>query len=367
MFFSNLEIVDRVYEASVIAEKWPQLLMDLSGNFHGNGGVLFAFTPHGTQKWIVSPDLQSNYEEFIRDGWADINQRPARLAKLGHPGFATDLDVFTFEEIENDRVYSEFYSSHDMGWAAGTMIPVPSGETLVFSFERAFRKGPFEDHEVMALDALRPHLARAALLSSRLEFERAQAMTAVLVAVGLPAAVLRWKGKLYAANPQFEELIPDLVGDGRNRVFLTEPSADALLTDALERLTSKNVAGQSRSIPIPARDNHSTMIFHVLPLRRQAYDIFSQGLALLIVTPVDRKAVPTAEVLQGLFDLTPAEARVARGIAEAQSIDAIALANGVSRETIRTQLAAVLGKTGLNRQAQLVALLSGSGLPRIDG
>ena len=254
-----------------------------------------------------------------------------------------------------------------MGWAAGTMIPVPSGETLVFSFERAFRKGPFEDHEVMALDALRPHLARAALLSSRLEFERAQAMTAVLVAVGLPAAVLRWKGKLYAANPQFEELIPDLVGDGRNRVFLTEPSADALLTDALERLTSKNVAGQSRSIPIPARDNHSTMIFHVLPLRRQAYDIFSQGLALLIVTPVDRKAVPTAEVLQGLFDLTPAEARVARGIAEAQSIDAIALANGVSRETIRTQLAAVLGKTGLNRQAQLVALLSGSGLPRIDG
>ena len=50
MFFSNLEIVDHVYEASVIAEKWPQLLMDLSGNFHGNGGVLFAFTPHGTEK-----------------------------------------------------------------------------------------------------------------------------------------------------------------------------------------------------------------------------------------------------------------------------------------------------------------------------
>lgn len=363
MFYSNAEIIDRVYEASVIVEKWPRLLMDLSASLHGNGGVLFAFTPHGTQRWVVSPDLQSNYEEFVRDGWAEINQRPARLAKLGHPGFATDLDVFTFEEIENDRVYSEFYSSHDMGWAAGTMIPVPSGETLVFSFERAFRKGPFEDHEVMALDALRPHLARAALLSSRLEFERARAMTAALAAIGLPAAVLRQQGKLYAANPQFEELMPDLIRDGRSRVSLTEPAADLLLVDALERLASRDAAGPSRSIPIAAKDDRPAMIFHVLPLRREAHDLFSQGLALLIITPVDRKAVPTAAVLQGLFDLTPSEARVARRIAEGKSIDAIAIVHGVSRETIRSQLSAVLGKTGLNRQAELVALLSGSGLP----
>jgi len=43
-------------------------------------------------------------------------------------------------------------------------------------------------------------------------------------------------------------------------------------------------------------------------------DIFTQATALLVVTPVDRAAVPTAEVLQGLFDLTPAEARGAGGI-----------------------------------------------------
>jgi DNA-binding CsgD family transcriptional regulator len=82
----------------------------------------------------------------------------------------------------------------------------------------------------------------------------------------------------------------------------------------------------------------------------------------LIATPVDRGSVPTAEVLQGLFDLTPAEARVARGIGEGRTIDAIALASGVTRETVRTQLAAVLAKTGLNRQAELVALLSGKSL-----
>jgi DNA-binding CsgD family transcriptional regulator len=68
-------------------------------------------------------------------------------------------------------------------------------------------------------------------------------------------------------------------------------------------------------------------------------------------------------VLQGLFDLTPVEARVARGIAERQTVAAMALAFGTSRATVRTQLRAVLAKTGLRRQAELANLLAGVQLP----
>jgi DNA-binding CsgD family transcriptional regulator len=354
--------IDAIYEAGVVAEKWPHVLMDLSAAYRGNGGVLFAFTPEGSQRWIASPDLKSQLEEFIRDGWAEINQRPGRLAKLNYSGFVNDLDVFTPEEIEQDRVYSEFYPSRDMGWAAGTMIPVPSGDMLVFSFERAFRKGPFEDTELIELDALRPHLARAALLSARLELQRAKAMTAALEMIGLPAAVLRRGGKIHAANPSFERMMPEIAQDRRERLVLSNKAADAVLADTLARLAVAGAGGQSRSIPIPASERTLAIVAHVVPVRGAAGDIFAQSIALLIFTPVDRGAVPSAELLQGLFDLTPAEARVARGIAEGRTIDAIALASGVTRETVRTQLAAVLAKTGLNRQAELVALLSGKGL-----
>jgi DNA-binding CsgD family transcriptional regulator len=359
MLRSDAGIIDRIYEAGIVAENWPHVLMDLSAAYRGNGGVLFAFTPEGSQRWIASPDLKSQLEEFIRDGWAEINQRPARLAKLNYSGFVNDLDVFTPEEIEQDRVYTEFYPSRDMGWAAGTMIPVPSGDMLVFSFERAFRKGPFEDTELIELDALRPHLARAALLSSRLELQRAKAMTSALEMIGLPAAVLRRRGKLFAANAGFELMMPEVVQDRRERVALSNKRADAMLEDTLGRLAATGANGQSRSIAIPASEAMLPMIAHVMPVRRAAGEIFAHSIALMILTPVDRGEVPSAEVLQGLFDLTPAEARVARGIGEGRTIDAIALASGVSRETVRTQLAAVLAKTGLNRQAELVALLSG--------
>ncbi len=188
-------------------------------------------------------------------------------------------------------------------------------------------------------------------------------MTTALEALGLPGAVLRDGGQLYAANPSFQRLIPSVARDMRGRLLFSNKGADALLDDTLQRLAAEGVAGQSRSIPIPGTEEHVAMIAHVVPVRGQAYDIFSHGMALLVVTPVDRNVVPSAEVLEGLFDLTPAEARVARAIAEAQSIDTIALANSVSRETIRTQLSAVLSKTGLRRQPDLVALLAGKGLP----
>lgn len=355
----DAELLDRIYEAGVVVETWPDVLKSLSDRYGGAGGLLFTLGPQGTQRWIGSPDIRETFEIFLREGWHEINQRPRRLAAMNYFGFVNDLDNFTPDEIENDRVYREFFSKHGLGWAAGTMIPVPSGDTLVFSFERAFRKGPFEDFELLELDALRPHLARAALLSSRLDLQRAQAMTAALQTIGLPAAVLRTGGRLFAANGSFQALIPTVVEDRSNRIVLADSAADAILEETVQRLAVEGVPGQSRSIPIPSADGNPPMIVHITPVRGVARDVFSQSRALLLITPVDRKLVPAAEVLQGLFDLTPAEARVARAIALGKSVEAISIAHGTSRETVRKQLAAILNKTGLARQAELVSLLSG--------
>lgn len=59
-----------------------------------------------------------------------------------------------------------------------------------------------------------------------------------------------------------------------------------------------------------------------------------------------------------MFDLTPSEARVARGLATGDSLDDIASSGGVSRNTVRCQLQHVLQKVGCSRQAEATALLS---------
>jgi len=67
--------------------------------------------------------------------------------------------------------------------------------------------------------------------------------------------------------------------------------------------------------------------------------------------------VPSEHVLQRAFDLTPAEVRLAQGIARGHSLEEVAAAIGIKITTARTQLAAIFAKTGTRRQAKLVALL----------
>lgn len=62
--------------------------------------------------------------------------------------------------------------------------------------------------------------------------------------------------------------------------------------------------------------------------------------------------------MQSLFDLTAAEARVARSLASRKTVEDIATDGGISPNTIRTHVRGVLEKTGCNRQVDIVALLT---------
>jgi DNA-binding CsgD family transcriptional regulator len=69
-------------------------------------------------------------------------------------------------------------------------------------------------------------------------------------------------------------------------------------------------------------------------------------------------APPSEELLGALFGLTRAEARLARGVLTGSTAGEYARQAGVRMATVRTQLHSIFIKTGVTRQAELVALLS---------
>jgi DNA-binding CsgD family transcriptional regulator len=83
---------------------------------------------------------------------------------------------------------------------------------------------------------------------------------------------------------------------------------------------------------------------------------------VLVITAVAHPEIASAQVIQGLFDLSPAEARVARGIAAGKTVDDLANEVGLAVATVRSQLKSVFNKTGVSRQAELVGILVGSAL-----
>jgi len=348
-------LIDDIYEAAIVPEKWQSVLDRLAQMADAEGTLLFAAGP-GMPRWLSSRAIQGVMEEWIGSKWYLDNPRGQRLVPIDEPRFLTDLDALTIEEMDASDFYTELLRPRGLGWCVGTSVRAPSGDTLVFSIEKAHKKGPVPRSVTEQLDDLRPHLARSSILSARLGLDRAKSTIATLEAVGLPAAALAPTGRVVSANAGFLACESRVrIGAGNMVQFASEP-AQALLMEAVSNV-ARSQNGFGRSIPVRATQTGPAFVAHVVPLRGGGLDVFTGALSIVFITSIVPSTSPPPPLLQALFDLTPAEARMASQITEGKSIEQISSATGVAQNTIRTHLKSVFQKTGVQRQAELVSLL----------
>ena len=356
------DVVDRIYEAAAIPELWEGVIEDLSIQHGFEGGVLFTVNAV-TQRGVFTPGVRGAFETFLRDGWASRSARAERTIAKKHAGFVRDEDIFDPEELAADPLHVEVLRPHGLGDVAGSVIECPNGDFMVISFERALALGRTPDEVITAFDALRPHLARSALISGRIEIERARTQVATLSAIGVPGAVVTSSGRALAANQEFEALHGQIDVRAKDIVAPRDPNAAALFAAALARPQLEGVAG--RSIPLPKTEEAPPAVLHLAPIRRNARDVFPSAAWLLVATPLGRKPDMPATLLCGLFDLTTAEAKVASGLLEGLTAQEIAAQRGLSVSTVRNQIAAVFAKTGTSRQSEFILLCGGAVTPRL--
>jgi len=356
-------LLDLIYEAAAIPDMWPAVLDSLAEMVGGIGTFLITTDPRAF-RWTSSESVRQLGLDFLEGRWHERNPRMERLLLNRHSGFMREVDMFTTDEMDHDPTFQELLRPRGFGWAAGAVVQVPSDDMLAFSIERRFTDGPVEDHHIPKLNALRPHLARAALMSARLRLERAEGMAESLTTMGLPSAVLLGDGRVIAASPLFEKIGGQIVSRAFGRIALADAGANALLSEAIANLHSSAYQFGAKSIAVPSDDENAAMVVHLIPVRRSAHDVFGPAMGILVVTPLGSSQALPAELLNGLFDLSPAEIRAANGLLQGKTIDDLAAGFGLSRETIRTQVKAVLAKTGTARQSDLVSLLANVNMPR---
>lgn len=353
MTVTSETLVDEIYEAAAMPGRWVGVLDRLASVAGARGGIFFSLNTDRGFRWIGSRSLEEFGTSFVNEGWANRNPRGARLSPMRHAGFVTDNDLFTDEEMKQEPFYTDLLFRHGLSRGAGTLISVPNGDVLALTVEGST---PVAAEAVALLDEVRPHLARAALMAGRLQLERAGTAVGILQNLGLPAAVVYPNRRLLLANALFEQLDGPVHVGAFDRVTLAHTPSDNLLTAALESIVSRSSQGV-RSIPVPAFDAQPPLVVHLLPITGSANDIFTGGLGVMIVTPVVLPRVPCADILDVLFDLTPAEARLAAFVGSAMSPRDASKRLGISEETARTTLKRVFSKVGVSRQSELSALL----------
>ncbi len=355
-------LVDSVYECGFVPEMWPGVLDQLATIAGARGGAFVTGNSTSVSNGTASASLQAELHFVFANGVLKRSERQARTLARCHSGFLRNSDFHSLEELARDPLHREVLGPAGLGYAAGTAIAMPTGDVFMISVEREKAKGPVELEAIRRLDRLRPHIARSAFLSARQNLTRARHTSDALALIGLPAIVMNEAGKVLAANHLVEDLKAHLVWRADDRFALKDRDANTILQQAVATIGSEGDR-PVRSFVLRSDGAGAAMVAHVLPLRGSARDIFSRCAAVLVMTPVTMPQAPSVELVQSLFDLTPTEARVARGIATGETVEQIAIGGGVSHHTVRTHLRAVFGKTGCRRQAEVAALLGAIAVP----
>jgi DNA-binding NarL/FixJ family response regulator len=124
------------------------------------------------------------------------------------------------------------------------------------------------------------------------------------------------------------------------------------LRDPLQQMVEAARAGREESIAVTLATEQSR-----LALMFSCPDPSEGPAVLAYLTDPQQRTPLSADMLGEFFALTPTEAQVAGHLAQGLRPDEVAARMGVSSTTVAFHLRNIFGKTGANRQADLVALL----------
>lgn len=348
-------IIDGIYEAAFVPDRWRDVLGQIclaakmaSGEFQVMDGV-------SAPRWRAMERTADLLERFIAAGAWQSCERPAAQLARGHAGFLCEEDYLTPEQLMRDPV-RRVLAPVGLGWLTGTIIPMPTGEVVSVSFQRRLEDGRPDQASIALLDSLRPHLARAGMIAARMKLERARNTTAAFEAIGLAAAVLGVHGRVLATNALFDKSTT-FIALAHGRVAVADRAAQTLFDASLSELIN-NTSPRTRSIAVRDPAGAMPTVVHLVPLAREAHATFASGEIIVIASTLLASAmIPSPQLLHALFDLTPAEARLASALAAGQSVRAAAQSGSITFATARSYLESIFAKTATHRQSELVSLL----------
>ncbi len=355
MLGSDRSLVSAIYEAAIIPERWSQVFEQISAFAGANGGFMIADTGGGERSWVATQRFRPVLGEFYAQGWHLRNTWAERGSRRKRLHFFDETEIFAPGELDFVPMYRDFIRPKGGGWSAGALMRFPGGGQVSMRFERPFHHGPMEDGLRVRLNQLRPHLARAAFLFTRLGLRQARSTVSALQFMDIPAAVITRSGRLLACNAAMESRLSQVSVRAGDRIAFTDDGAQLALGDSLERITAGAFDRLRGPIALPATAEHGAAVAYLVPMRGAAQDLFGCETTLLMIRPAQSEN-RLMDLVRTRFVIDAGEAqRWARLIsATCPRLAATLLA---SNENVRAALDRALGNTRSGLEARMAGFL----------
>jgi DNA-binding CsgD family transcriptional regulator/PAS domain-containing protein len=364
-----LDLVDRIYAAAEAPALWPDALERIAEVTQSAASIIYRnmdAREGGVDVAVrVAPDAAEAYQQYFHklDPWGNS----PRVATLVKAGAVIDGDeLIERSELHATEYYNDFARPHGLTRVLAGIISRHGSFASVISLIRGDGDASHSDEDRRLLAALMPHLTRAVQIHRRLIPVSVLDGAAVdaLDCLSSGVALIDGSGRTIFLNRAAERLLRT-----RDGLFVEHGCLVAALPherDALRALVAQAAqttageslrAGGALAISRPSMRRAYNVLVTPLGRRHTSLHGPEAAVAVFIADPEDRGPSEIGALVR-LFRLTPAEARLAAGIATGAPLNEIADALGIGRETARTQLRSVFAKTGTTRQAELVRIIA---------
>jgi DNA-binding CsgD family transcriptional regulator len=349
------KLTDLVYEAAVDFQAWEPAITGIADAMQAHETKFEIYDP-GSPSFVLAPRSDPDYLRVYLERWASSNFMRERGLTLQAGAIYRFETFMTRQEFERTALYNEFWRPQgiDNALIINATKDGPAGSGLGFS--RPKKHGPFEREDEALLRALVPHLRRAAALNlrlARIEMQR-NGSAEMLNRCADAAFLVDRQAHILFANAAAENML------GQNAGLRLDKGGLAAATHAKTMALRRLIAGGGNAaegdvVVLPSADGASLTAL-VLPLRAETQWLTQHPAAIVFVKD-PKRSLPSREHLAFLFDLTRAQAGVAREVLEGDGIQAVAARLGISPATARTHLLEIFHKTGTSRQAELVRVI----------
>ncbi len=360
-----LELLRVLYSAPTEPERWNDFLRSLGREV---GVTKAALTAHDIGRG--DHRVLAGLGDELAAGGGDYQRHYGQHDRWVRSLRGMKLQIFRGEVLwpESDFFksvfYNEFLKQYDISKLVGITYMPRAGVVDGVSLFRGHGEDVFGREEICVLETILPHLrtafeTRRKLLSLE---SRVTDLEAALDSLSSAMILVDVSGKVVFLNKQARGIVS--LGEGlrlhRGRLTIDNAQQNAILNGLIARAVATSLgvsAVAGGAMPVP-RSSKRPLHLLVSPIASDSSSLPARAAAAIFIDDPETQPLVPADVLRTLFGLTPAEARLALTILDGNSVSEAAELNGVTRETVKSQMKAVLAKTRTRRQGELIRMLS---------
>ena len=318
----------------------------------------------------ASPECALDYFRH----YSRIDPRAALLAKMPPGNWIACEEHFDDAYVATSPFYQDFLLPYGGRYAYAAKIFEDAERALTFVLIRGRDEPPFNFAERKTIQRLASHLLEAFQTNMALsrKSEQLNVGQAVLERMHQPIILIDDVRRIMYCNKAGQAIIDrgDLLINSNGLLSCSDTESDvdmmlAMREIALAPHNASHIAVipkvERKIIRMQRKGSRHRAIASMQALRPEntlgSFGFTPQVLVTVFEPGKLATIDPDPILLATMFDLTPAEARVAAALANGSSPKQIAATSNVAHSTVRSQLKAIFGKTGAARQSELVGML----------